>query len=455
MATYPNGHIVILGAGPCGLGAAYRLRELGRQDWLLFERNDHVGGLSASFSDNKGFTWDIGGHVLFSHYDYFDTVVNSALGGEYYEHLRESWIRLLRTWVPYPFQNNIRHLPEDARRECLEGLNTRSADPHGAKHFHDWMKAMFGPGIVKYFMEPYNIKVWGVPLESMSTKWIGERVSVVDRGRIERNIDKGRDDVSWGPNNKFRFPKRGGTGAIFEGISRPFKCHHIVFNKEAIRIDLHRKEICFADGETIGYDVLINTSPLDMFIRSCSAVPDAVRQAANDLVHNSGLMVGLGFSGARIDPKSWMYFPEDTALFYRVTNFHNYSPYNVSQGSVDRYYSLICETSYSDYKRVDKGTIIQETVAGLVNSGIIGDDEKKSVVSSYLIDVPHSYPVPTLGRDNALKIIRPYLESCDVYSRGRFGAWKYEVGNMDHSFMQGVEVVDRILDGKKEDVVGN
>jgi hypothetical protein len=37
-----------------------------------------------------------------------------------------------------------------------------------------------------------------------------------------------------------------------------------------------------------------------------------------------------------------------------------------------------------------------------------------------------------------------------VYSRGRFGAWKYEVGNMDHSFMQGVEVVERIFTGKTE-----
>ena len=73
---------LILGAGPCGLGAAYRLNQLGHASWRLFERNSHVGGLSASFVDEAGFTWDVGGHVLFSHFDTFDRVVDEALKGD-------------------------------------------------------------------------------------------------------------------------------------------------------------------------------------------------------------------------------------------------------------------------------------------------------------------------------------------------------------------------------------
>ena len=72
--------MLILGAGPCGLGAAYHLKKLGYSEWQIFERNGYVGGLSASFCDENGFTWDVGGHVLFSHYDYFDKVVADALG---------------------------------------------------------------------------------------------------------------------------------------------------------------------------------------------------------------------------------------------------------------------------------------------------------------------------------------------------------------------------------------
>jgi hypothetical protein len=67
------------------------------------------------------------------------------------------------------------------------------------------------------------------------------------------------------------------------------------------------------------------------------------------------------------------------------------------------------------------------------------------VVSFWHHREAHGYPTPALGRDAALAVLRPALEACGVYSRGRFGAWKYEVSNQDHSFMQGVEVVNRLL----------
>jgi protoporphyrinogen oxidase len=443
--------IIILGAGPCGIGAAYQLSRQGHADWQIFERHGHIGGLSASFLDDNGFTWDVGGHVLFSHYVYFDDAVKSALGDAYFEHLRESWIRILNTWVPYPFQNNIRHLPTDALAECMEGLR-KTNHKASAKNFYEWIHSTFGTGIARYFLEPYNRKVWGVPLESMSRDWIGERVSVVDLGRIEKNIAKKRDDVNWGPNNTFKFPKHGGTGAIFEGIARPFQ-ERILFRHEVERIDLARKEVFFANGIQTRYEQLLSTIPLDQFVAKCTDVPGVVREAAKTLVHNGGLIVGIGVSGARTDPKCWMYFPEENAPFYRVTNFHNYSPYNVPQADIEHFFSLICETSYSSFKQVDKNRIVEDTIQGLINSAMIKEEQRSDILSHYLIDIPYSYPVPTIGRDAALAVIQPYLESQSIFSRGRFGAWKYEVGNMDHSFMQGVEAVDRVLLGKKERVL--
>jgi protoporphyrinogen oxidase len=447
--TTPPENILILGAGPCGLGAAYHLNKLGCSTWQLFERNEHIGGLSASFVDERGFTWDVGGHVLFSHYDYFDKAVMQALGDAYYEHQRESWVRILQTWVPYPFQNNIRHLPDGALQECVDGLRKLDGNPSHASNFHEWMHLIFGNGIVKYFMEPYNRKVWGVPLEQMSTEWIAERVSVVDLARIKRNIAEQRDDLSWGPNNTFRFPKHRGTGAIYEGIAEPLR-DRIHLNHEMLAVDLDAKQVRFTNGRVESYDVLINTTPLDRFVTSCTALPEAVTISAENLVHNGGLIVGLGFEERRNDTKCWMYFPESNSPFYRVTNFHNYSPFNVPDGDTHRYSSLMCETTYSGHKPEDKATIVDTTVQGLVNSGMIDESHRQRIVSRYLIDIPYSYPVPTLSRDRALSVIQPYLESKDVFSRGRFGAWKYEVGNMDHSFMQGVEVVDRVLSNGDE-----
>ena len=436
--------ILILGAGPCGLGAAHRLHNLGYADWQLFEASGQVGGLSTSFVDQAGFTWDVGGHVLFSHYRYFDQAVSDALGDAYHEHQRESWIRLLNTWVPYPFQNNVRYLPDQALEECLQGLRNLAGSPDRTRNFRDWMDGVFGSGIVGYFMEPYNAKVWGVPLATMSQGWIAERVSVVDLERVERNIAQGLDDLSWGPNSTFKFPASGGTGAIYRGIAGRF-AERIHLEHRMVSVDCEARQVRFANGKTESYDLLINTSPLDVFLGACVRAPEKVRAAAGDLVHNGGLIVGLGIEQARRDSKCWMYFPEANAPFYRVTNFHNYAAANVPGGDTGRYSSLMCETTYSASKPQDKGTIVEATIRGLVNSGLLTEDDRARIASRYLIDIPYSYPVPTLGRDGALAVIQPWLEERGIYSRGRFGAWRYEVGNMDHCFMQGVEAVDRII----------
>lgn len=442
-------NVVILGAGPAGLGVAYYLNSFDKVDWQLFERNAFVGGLSASFADDKEFTWDVGGHVLFSHYPYFDEAVEKALGGAYYEHQRECWVRIMGVWVPYPFQNNIRYLPEEARSLCVNGLKHLLGSPDSAKNFKEWMDTVFGEGIVKYFMEPYNFKVWATPPEMMSKDWIAERVSVIDLERIERNIAEARDDISWGPNNLFKFPRKGGTGAIYNGIAKGFN-EKIRFDHDLDKVDLRKKIVIFANGEKYQYDHLISTIPLDQLIAKCIDVPGEVRSAASSLVHNSVYVVGIGLEAKRDDTKCWMYFPEDNCPFYRVTNFHNYSPWNVPGGEVDRYSALMCETSYSQYKSVNKQTVVEDTIQGLINSGMISQRDREKIVSRYLIDVPYAYPIPTIDRDAALAMIQPFLESHGVYSRGRFGAWKYEVGNMDHSFMQGVEVVARVFAGEKE-----
>ena len=89
--------------------------------------------------------------------------------------------------------------------------------------------------------------------------------------------------------------------------------------------------------------------------------------------------------------------------------------------------------------------IVGRTIEGLVNAGVISEADRSLIEVTSLRDADYAYPVPTLERDRALRTIQPYLEGERIFSRGRFGAWKYEVGNMDHSIMQGVEVVNEIL----------
>ena len=91
-------------------------------------------------------------------------------------------------------------------------------------------------------------------------------------------------------------------------------------------------------------------------------------------------------------------------------------------------------------------------IAGLIRAGMIEEADRQRIVSRYHRVVGYSYPIPTLGRDNALEVLQPALLKKDIYSRGRFGAWRYEIGNMDHSVMMGVESVNNILTGAKEEV---
>ncbi|MBN2713912.1 MAG: NAD(P)-binding protein, partial [Planctomycetes bacterium] len=212
--------MTIIGAGPAGLGAAWRLLELGFDNFRIYEKAPFAGGLSSSFLDPKGFTWDVGGHVLFSHYEYFDRLMDSLLGEAWVNHERESWIWIANRFVPYPFQYNIGRLPEELVDECLRGLEeVQQGGKEKPAHFKEWILIGFGEGIARVFMLPYNFKVWACPPEEMSYNWIGERVAEVDLARLRSNIENRRDDISWGPNSTFRFPRHGGTGEIWRRLA--------------------------------------------------------------------------------------------------------------------------------------------------------------------------------------------------------------------------------------------
>ena len=441
----------IIGAGPAGLGAAYRLREIGENDFHLIESNRWVGGLAASFIDSHGFTWDIGGHVQFSHYPYFDAVMDGALGKEgWLSHERESWVWMKERFVPYPFQNNIRYLPKEAMWRCLKGIIDITKTPAPPPtNFHEWVLSIFGEGIAEEFMVPYNFKVWAYPLAEMAFQWIGERVSVVDLERVARNIALDKDDLSWGPNNLFRFPRHGGTGAIWQAVGDLVGREHITLEASAVRIDPHAKQVVLANGETLGYTHLLSTIPVDRLATLVETFPANLVEAAGRLKYSSSNIVGIGLRGQPSPPlasKCWMYFPESNCPFYRVTLFSKYSPHNVPD--IERYFSLMTETSESPVKPVDQANLIAETIAGLRATRLISANDE--VVSTWSYRAPYGYPTPSLERDAILDRVIPALEQIGIFSRGRFGGWKYEVSNQDHTFMQGVEWANFIAQGTPE-----
>lgn len=444
---------LIIGAGPTAMGAAYRLKELGEEDFLLTEKESWVGGLATSFNDDNGFTWDIGGHVQFSHYKYFDQVMDEALGKDgWFFHERESWVWMRDRFIPYPFQNNIRHLPKDELWQCLSAIidlfkDTESPKPH---NFREWIEGSFGKGIAEVFMLPYNYKVWAYPPEDMAFQWIGERVATIDIKQIVENIIFDKDSVSWGPNNTFHFPKYGGTGAIWKSVAEKIGMDHIHLNTKVASINSSSKEAKLSNGQSIRYDKILSTMPLDCLAQLVDEMPSNLKARAKELPYSSSHIIGIGLSGqpkTELSTKCWMYFPEDNSPFYRVTLFSKYSPFNVPDAS--KQFSLMAEVSESPKKKVNHDTVVADTIQGLRNTKLI--DDSHQIISKWSYLAPYGYPTPGLKRDSILKELIPALEQIGVYSRGRFGAWKYEVSNQDHSFMQGVEWVNFMVDGDAEE----
>jgi protoporphyrinogen oxidase len=443
--------IVIIGAGPTGLAAGYRLRELGYTNFLMLESRDKVGGLASSETSPNGFTYDIGGHVLFSHYEYFDKLFDRLLGDEYQLLLRESWVWMCDRFLPYPFQNNIKYLPKEVVYECLMGLIEAQKQPLDLAryaNFEELIYGVFGAGIAKHFMMPYNFKVWAHPPAMMNKEWIGERVSVVDTARVLGNVVLDRDDAGWGPNSTFKYPRHGGTGGLFERM-QPYVRENLRLGAGVSGVDVERKEVLLADGRREPYDYLMSTMPLDRLVGSIAGdVPEQVRCQAERLRHSGSCIVGIGVQQPAPSKKCWMYFPEDNAPFYRVTYLSNYSPEVVPDAA--RQYSLLAEVSHSGFKPVDRNRIVEETIQGMVSTRLLRESDRADIVDAYLIERDYTYPTPSLERDAALRVLHPWLESRDIYSRGRFGAWRYEVGNMDHSVAQGVEWVNRIVQDDRE-----
>jgi UDP-galactopyranose mutase len=298
-------------------------------------------------------------------------------------------------------------------------------------------------------MMPYNFKVWAHPPAMMNKEWIGQRVSVVDIERVLGNVILDREDVSWGPNSTFKYPRYGGTGGLFERL-QPHVQDNLRLKSPLASVDTTEKEVVLSDGTREPYDHLLSTIPMDILVSSMNGeVPDPIRDHASRLRHSGSMIVGVGIRQPAPSTRCWMYFPEDNCPFYRCTYLSNYSPEVVPDART--HYSILAEISCSEFKVEDRDCIVEQTIQGLINTRMIRPEDRKDIVDTYVIERDYTYPIPGLERDAALEAIHPFLESRDIYSRGRFGAWRYEVGNMDHSVAQGVEWVNRIICGERDE----
>ena len=464
---------LLAGAGPCGLGAAWTLQsEFPGHSFLLIDSDIKAGGFASSEATPEGFVFDHGGHVLFPHPEFREfSEMLEAVRCEWVESCPVRGVYFGGQLIPAPVQKNLHRLPRSewtlilADILCLrlrEYLLLRSAQACPMHHetLEEYLLARFGKQLSRRIMGPMNRKMWSHCPSKMSSAWVRERsgsalpnIPQVRFRRALRQRFSGIDDLGWLPTTRVRYPATGGTGCIWNKAAARIEPGRLALGKQIRSIDSAQRIAILSDGSRIPYAKLVSSMPLDLLLKSigdpkCEALAASLRRS-------SALLFGFGIAGELpnhfLDVHTFQ-CPEPDLPFWRVT-----IPSNVSSGNVPdvkRFYSVLCEVSRpaSDSPEVPDGTR-KEVLEALKKIGIIA--ERCRVVSVFEKSLPYGYPLPFLGRDQLLSSIHRKLLPMGIFSRGRFGGWRYEVSNQDHAFMQGVEVVRSLITGAPESVYRN
>jgi protoporphyrinogen oxidase len=196
------------------------------------------------------------------------------------------------------------------------------------------------------------------------------------------------------------------------------------------------------DGRTVSYEYCISAAPITTAMR-WSGQEDLSAGLRASTLH----AVGLGYRGeppAALADKTWLYCPDRRVPWYRATMLSNYDPGNAGPGR----WNILCEVSSFGEEPITVEAAIRDTAASLQALGA----DSRLIESRWHRTLAMGYPVPTLDRDAVLRQVNERLLAHGVYSRGRFGGWRYESCNQDYSFVQGIEAVDNALHGTPEDV---
>jgi protoporphyrinogen oxidase len=404
--------LIILGAGLAGLSAAYH------SGGIVFEKDNQVGG-HASSKCLDGFVFDEGIHVLHTKNEYVLNLL-AKVGANLLEHKREAWIHSFGVMTRYPFQANTYGLPVSMVKECLLGfIENDFKDRDKIKNYEDWIYFMFGRGIAQNFMIPYSRKFWGIPPAQLTTEWVNVRHP---RPSLEEVIEGALGDQTkeFGINAEFRYPERGGFGAIGEALASTLR-DRIRLGMCVTTIDVKRRQIEFNHSEIVPYEKVISTLPLPEIVKLIHDAPQEVREASQALRCNSILVVNLGINRPNITNKHWIYYPEGAYSFFRISFPFNKGPHMASPGKS----SISAEIAYSDAHPlpVPREHMVLKVVDDLKRAGVLECNDQ--IMFGDVTDIKYGYVIFDNERKPATKCIHDYLKQHEVYPAGRYGEWAY------------------------------
>ena len=432
---------LIIGAGLTGLSCAHHLRD----DYLIVEKENEPGGMVRTRVRAGGFQCDGTGHWLHLRNAGMKELVNRLLGGQLVEYERKAVIHLCGAFTPYPFQANTYGLPREVVMECLLGLlKARHPEDFGLtppgvppKNFRECVERLFGEGICKHFMVPYNEKLMGVKLEEISATYADR---FIPRPSLEDVIKGalGFSRESLGYNAKFVYPRNGGISALPQSLATALKAPPL-YNTSVTSVDLKAKVATLSNGEQVRFRRLLNTMALPRFLSVLADVPSEIRATAARLRATTVHYFDLGVRGPGdvASQHHWIYFPEPQYIFYRVGS---YSAVHADAAPAG------CRSYY-----VEMSGGVQEWLARPeeLKQRVLADLRKARVLSAHdeilfaeLCDIPYAYVVFDENYEPCRKTILDWLAQNGAASAGRWGGWNY--GGMEDALLEGKAAADAI-----------
>src|SRR5687768_12092205 len=181
-STKDPGNVVVIGAGPAGLTAAFQLEKDGVHSTIL-EGTDQVGGISRTV-ERDGWRFDIGGHRFFTKVQEVEDLWHEILPDEdFLLRPRMSRIFYRGKYYDYPLKamNALKNLgPIEAVRCVVSYIAAQVRPPKNQNKFEGWVVAKFGRRLYQHFFKSYTEKVWGIPAADLEADFAAQRIKNLD-----------------------------------------------------------------------------------------------------------------------------------------------------------------------------------------------------------------------------------------------------------------------------------
>lgn len=453
--TDERARVVVIGAGPAGVTAAWALQRRGVHVELI-EAGPAVGGLARSF-ELWGGRVDLGPHRFFSTDRRVNEAWLQATGDDYAMVDRTTRILYQGKLFDYPLRpgNALRNLGATTAVAAIGSyLQSRVRPPSDTSTFEGWVTSRFGRRLYEIFFKSYSEKLWGIPCTDLDADFAAQRIKGFSLGSAIASAlrpSSGRRHKTLA--DRFAYPL-GGSGTPYNNM-----VDAVVREGGSVRLNTAVRRVILgedgaaqgvelADGSVLKAPCIVSSMPITQLIRGLPGVPEAVAAAAKELRFRNTLLVYLEIDGADLFPDQWVYVHDPRIQMGRLTNFSNWEPGLI--GNPDRTI-LAAEYWANDDDplwRADDEELIELATRDLHISGLITG---RNVLRGHVERVHRCYPVYSRGYRTPLKAVENYLSSIPgLIAIGRYGAFKYN--NQDHSILMGLMAADNITGSAAHDL---